>query len=95
MNHQRRLCDLKKQKQAGWLPSTEPGCRMHWKMSLLRLCLGKVPVRFRSLPEAGSPPSCTVGMHLSDDVIQPSDFTDETQTSDLAKVTQQINFSLE
>jgi hypothetical protein len=94
IDHQRRLCELKKQKQAGWLPSIEPGCRMHWKMSLLQIFLGKVPVRFLSLPEAGSPPSCAVGMGLSDDVIQASDFTFETQTSDLAKVTQQINFSL-
>lgn len=41
IDHQRRLCELKKQKQAGWLPSIEPGCRMHWKMSLLQIFLGK------------------------------------------------------
>lgn len=64
-------------------------------MSFLQLLLGKVPVRFLNQPEAGSPPSCAIGMRLSDDLIQASDFTDETQTSELAKVTQQINFSLE
>lgn len=69
--------------------------RRHWQRSLLQLLLGKVPVRFLNQPEAGSPPSYAVGMGLSDDVIRASDFTDETQTSDLAKVTQQINFSLE
>lgn len=64
-------------------------------MSLLQLLLGKVPVRFLNQPEAGFPPSRAVRIGLSDDIIQASDFTDETQTSDLAKVTQQINFSLE
>lgn len=67
----------------------------HRKRSLLQLLPGKEPGRFLNQPEAGSPPSSAVGMSLSDDVIRASDFTDETQTSDLAKVTQQINFSLE
>lgn len=42
-----------------------------------------------SQPEVEPAPSYAVGMGLSDDVIQASHFTDETQTSDLSKVTQQ------
>lgn len=63
-------------------------------MSALQRLLGKAPVK--QVPKSTeSPPSCAAGMRRSHDVTQASDFTDETQTSDLPKVTQQIDFSLE
>lgn len=80
---------MNEQKQLGWPASVKPGMQEAPENSVLQFLLGKVPAKHLSQPEVESPPSCAVGMGLSDDVIQASDFTDETQTSDLPKVTQQ------